>query len=118
MTTIANDVEHGEAHTPMLFGRFRTWLVMVAVVVILCGMLFGYDQGVIAGALAGMTASFNLSTVMQEVVTSLVTLGALVGALLGGGLADKFGGRGRWSSPACCSRWERPASPSPRARES
>jgi MFS family permease len=91
MTAIADDVEHGEAHTPMLFGRFRTWLVMVAVVVILCGMLFGYDQGVISGALAGMTAGFNLSTVMQEVVTSLVTLGALVGALLGGGLADKFG---------------------------
>jgi SP family galactose:H+ symporter-like MFS transporter len=65
----------------MLFGRFRTWLVMVAVVVILCGMLFGYDQGVIAGALAGMTASFNLSTVMQEVVTSLtVGLVAIAGA--------------------------------------
>ena len=53
MTAIADDVEHDEARTPMLFGRFRTWLVMVAVVVILCGMLFGYDQGVIAGALAG-----------------------------------------------------------------
>jgi sugar porter (SP) family MFS transporter len=75
----------------LLFGRFRTWLVMVAVVVILAGMLFGYDQGVISGALGGMTASFNLSTVMQEVVTSLVTLGALVGALLGGGLADRLG---------------------------
>ena len=75
----------------MLFGRFRTWLMMVAFVTILAGVLFGYDQGVIAGALGGMTASFDLSTTMQEVVTSLVTLGALVGALLGGGLADRFG---------------------------
>src|SRR5262245_54458051 len=75
----------------MLFGRYRTWLLMVGFVVILAGLLFGYDQGVIAGALDGMTASFDLSTTMQEVVTSLVTLGALVGALLGGGLADRFG---------------------------
>jgi len=91
MTEIAGAVETGELHTPMLFGRFRTWLVMVAFVTILAGVLFGYDQGVIAGALGGMTASFDLSTTMQEVVTSLVTLGALVGALLGGGLADRFG---------------------------
>ncbi len=90
MTAIADHVEHTET-TPMLFGRFRTWLAMVAFVVILAGVLFGYDQGVISGALAGMTATFDLSTRMQEVVTSLVTLGALVGALLGGGLADRFG---------------------------
>jgi sugar porter (SP) family MFS transporter len=91
MTAIADHVEPSDAHTPMLFRRFRTWLVMVGFVVILAGLLFGYDQGVIAGALGGMTASFDLSTTMQEVVTSLVTLGALVGALLGGGLADKLG---------------------------
>jgi sugar porter (SP) family MFS transporter len=91
MTVIADEAERGASRTPMLFGRFRTWLVMVGVVVILAGVLFGYDQGVIAGALSGMTASFDLSTTMQEVVTSLVTLGALVGALLGGGLADRWG---------------------------
>jgi len=91
MTALADDVERGETRTPMLFGRFRTWLIMVGLVVILSGLLFGYDQGVIAGALDGITATFDLSTRMQEVVTSLVTLGALVGALLGGGLADKLG---------------------------
>src|SRR4029078_6484069 len=91
MTEMAGAVESSELHTPMLFGRFRTWLAMVAFVTVLAGVLFGYDQGVISGALGGMTASFDLSTTMQEVVTSLVTLGALVGALLGGGLADRFG---------------------------
>jgi sugar porter (SP) family MFS transporter len=91
MTATAGTSLREESKAPLLFGRFRAWLVMVAVVVILAGMLFGYDQGVIAGALSGMTASFDLSTVMQEVVTSLVTLGALVGALLGGGLADRLG---------------------------
>ena len=118
MTETAGTVEPGETGTPMLFGRFRTWLVMVAFVIILAGVLFGYDQGVIAGALGGMTASFDLSTMMQEVVTSLVTLGALVGALLGGGLADRLDGREHWSSLVCFSRSERSASPSPRARES
>ena len=118
MTEIAGAVEPGEMRTPMLFGRFRTWLAMVAFVTILAGVLFGYDQGVIAGALGGMTASFDLSTTMQEVVTSLVTLGALVGALLGAVSRTGSGGRARSSSPACSSRSERSASPSPRARES
>ena len=49
MTALADDVERGETRTPMLFGRFRTWLIMVGLVVILSGLLFGYDQGVIAG---------------------------------------------------------------------
>src|SRR5215468_5720140 len=75
----------------MLFGRWRFWLAMLAFVVILAGVLFGYDQGVISGALGGITATFNLSTFMQEVVTSWVTLGALVGALIAGGMADKYG---------------------------
>jgi preprotein translocase subunit SecE len=34
----------------MLFGRFRAWLMVIAFVVILAGVLFGYDRGVIAGA--------------------------------------------------------------------
>ena len=97
MTVIADEAERAEeGHTPLLFGRFRTWLVMVGVIVILAGVLFGYDQGVIAGALGGMTASFDLSTLMQEVVTSLVTLGALVGALLGGAWPIASAARGRW----------------------
>jgi sugar porter (SP) family MFS transporter len=75
----------------MLFGRWRLWLALVAVVVILAGLLFGYDQGVISGALSDIASAFNLSTFMQEVVTSWVTLGALVGALIAGALADRRG---------------------------
>jgi len=67
---MASNVEGGALRTPMLFGRIRTWLMMVAFVTVLAGVLFGYDQGVIAGALGEMTASFDLSTRMHEVVAS------------------------------------------------
>jgi sugar porter (SP) family MFS transporter len=67
------------------------WLVVVLVVVIFAGGLFGYDQGVISGALPGIKAAFSLSLFMVQVVTSWVTLGALVGSLAGGAVGDGFG---------------------------
>jgi len=81
----------GQATPRLIFGRFRFWLFMVGVVVILTGLLFGYDQGVISGALGFIAKDLHLGTTLQEVVTSWVTLGALVGALLAGGLADRLG---------------------------
>ncbi len=48
---------------------------MVGLVVILTGLPFGYDHGVISGALQFIAKSFHLSTTLQEVVTSWVTLG-------------------------------------------
>jgi sugar porter (SP) family MFS transporter len=68
-----------------------TWLLVVLVVVLLSGGLFGYDQGVISGALSGIRAQFSLSPLIIEVVTSGVTLGALFGALAAGELADRLG---------------------------
>ncbi len=67
------------------------WLLVVLVVVLLSGGLFGYDQGVISGALNGIRAQFSLSPLIIEVVTSGVTLGALFGALGAGELADRIG---------------------------
>ena len=68
-------------------------LVGVAIVIMLAGVLFGYDQGVISGALDGIKKQFNVSTFLLEVITSWVTLGAMVGALVAGGLADRLGRR-------------------------
>jgi sugar porter (SP) family MFS transporter len=73
--------------------RLTKWLIGAASVVMLAGLLFGYDQGVIGGALGGIEQSFNIGTFAIEVITSWVTLGALVGALVAGGLADKIGRR-------------------------
>ena len=68
-------------------------MVKVAVVTMLAGLLFGYDQGVISGALDLIKADLGLGTFATEVITSWVTLGALGGALVAGGLADKIGRR-------------------------
>jgi SP family galactose:H+ symporter-like MFS transporter len=65
-------------------GRITKWLVGIAAVVMLAGLLFGYDQGIIAGALAGIEDDFHPSTFVIEVITSWVTLGALAGALVAG----------------------------------
>ena len=78
--------------TAPLAGQSVTpWLVVVLVVVLFSGGLFGYDQGVISGALHGIKATFSLSALLVEVVTSWVTLGALFGALAAGELADQIG---------------------------
>lgn len=66
-------------------------LLVVLAVVVVAGLLFGYDQGVISGALGGIERTFSLSSILVEVVTSWVTLGALGGSLLGGYLADHYG---------------------------
>ena len=69
------------------------WLLMVGVSILLSGILFGYDQGVIAGALEGIGRSFDVGTTATEIITSWVTLGALVGALVAGAVADRVGRR-------------------------
>lgn len=47
---------------PRLSGQSVTpWLVVVLVVVLFSGGLFGHDQGVISGALHGIKARFSLS---------------------------------------------------------
>jgi SP family galactose:H+ symporter-like MFS transporter len=68
-------------------------LLGVAMVIMLAGVLFGYDQGVISGALDGIKKDFHVSTFLLEVITSWVTLGAMAGALVAGALADRVGRR-------------------------
>jgi sugar porter (SP) family MFS transporter len=68
-------------------------LLAVGLVIMLAGLLFGYDQGVISGALDGIQKQFSVGTLLLEVITSWVTLGAMVGALVAGGMADRLGRR-------------------------
>ncbi len=73
--------------------RTSRYVLAVGLVLLLCGLLFGYDQGVISGALNGIQKEFEPSTLVIEIITSWVTLGAMVGALLAGALADRLGRR-------------------------
>ncbi len=73
--------------------RLTPWMLSVAGVTFLAGLLFGYDQGVISGALPLVTADLGLSTLQSEIITSWVTLGALAGALVAGSIADRLGRR-------------------------
>lgn len=68
-----------------------TIMLIVVAVIIMAGVLFGYDQGVISGALTGIQKEFGLGPLLTEVVTSWVTLGALFGSLIGGEMADRLG---------------------------
>ena len=45
MATTAAEASAGQVTPKLIFGRFRFWLFMVGLVVILTGLLFGYDQG-------------------------------------------------------------------------
>jgi len=65
----------------------------IGLVVMLAGLLFGYDQGVISGALSGIDKSFRPGTFVIEIITSWVTLGAMAGALVAGTLTERCGRR-------------------------
>ncbi len=69
------------------------FVIVVAAVSAIAGLLFGYDTGVISGALLFIKQDFHLSSTLQEVVTSAVLVGAVIGAISGGWLADRFGRR-------------------------
>jgi MFS transporter, SP family, galactose:H+ symporter len=87
------DSPAGAAPTGSGPGRTGIYLLAVGLVIMLAGLLFGYDQGVISGALTGIQKQFSVGTFLLEVITSWVTLGAMVGALVAGSLADRLGRR-------------------------
>jgi MFS transporter, SP family, galactose:H+ symporter len=49
---------------PLSRQTLTPWLVVVLVVVLFSGGLFGYDQGVISGALHGIKGTFSLSALL------------------------------------------------------
>src|SRR5229473_2285978 len=85
MATVVADARSLESHERFVY--------RVAVVAAICGLLFGYDTGVISGALLFVKRDFSLSPWMQSVVTSAVLAGAALGAGFSGRLTDRFGRR-------------------------
>jgi len=70
--------------------RFVIWIAIIAA---LCGLLFGFDTGVIAGAILFINKQFHLTPLATEIVVSSVLMGACMGAVFSGKAADLFGRR-------------------------
>lgn len=79
----------------VIIGNFRDkyFLQLIACIVAISGLLFGYDIGIISGALIFLTKDLHLSSVGSGLVVSSILLAAFFGALLSGKLADNFGRR-------------------------
>jgi MFS transporter, SP family, galactose:H+ symporter len=73
--------------------RMRPFVLLVASVAALGGLLFGYDTGVISGAILFITREFSLARGLQEFTISIVLIGAIVGSAGAGALADRIGRR-------------------------
>ena len=71
----------------------KIFLLLIALIAALGGILFGYDTGVISGALIFIKPTFHLSTFLTEVTVSSVLLGALIGAIGSGRMTDYYGRR-------------------------
>ena len=72
----------------------RPFVLLVASIAALGGLLFGYDTGVISGAILFIKKDFALGTQMQEFTVSIVLIGCILGSAAAGALADRFGRRG------------------------
>lgn len=70
-----------------------TYVMLVAGVAALGGLLFGYDTGVMSGALLFVGPEFTMSAHEEGLVTSMLLVGAAVGALAAGRVADRLGRR-------------------------
>ena len=73
--------------------HINLFVILVASIAAVAGILFGFDTGVISGAILYIQREFQLSATLEGVVVSSVLIGALIGAALGGRFADYFGRR-------------------------
>ena len=71
----------------------RPYVLLVASVAALGGLLFGYDTGVISGAILFISKDFSLSTHLQEFTISVVLIGCIAGSAVAGTIADTIGRR-------------------------
>jgi MFS transporter, SP family, galactose:H+ symporter len=71
----------------------RAYVLLVASVAALGGLLFGYDTGVISGAILFITKDFDLPTRLQAFTISVVLVGCMAGSVVAGSVADRIGRR-------------------------
>lgn len=96
-STTVNDID--QLPYPL---TFKTALIFTGATV--CGLLFGYDTGVISGVLLTINPQDISKKVItnfdKELITSITCLGSFFGSMLGFPLADKYGRR--MTLAICC----------------
>ena len=78
----------------------NNYLLKLALVTSLSGLLFGFDTAVINGALVYLVQQFKLSVWDTEMAAGSLLFGAIMGAAMGGRLSDRYGRRGMLSASA------------------
>jgi len=71
----------------------RPFVLLVAAIAALGGLLFGYDTGVISGAILFISKDFGLGRTLTEFTVSVVLAGCILGSIAAGYLADRIGRR-------------------------
>ncbi len=69
----------------------KGYVVRIASVAALGGLLFGFDTAVIAGTLQFLTKAFTLNASQLGLVVSATSIGCIPGAAVAGKLADSYG---------------------------
>jgi len=73
-----------------IFRADNRFVLSIALLAALGGMLFGFDTGIISGALPYIAKDFHLSSEGQSWIVGSLLLGAVIGALVSGKLADSL----------------------------
>ncbi|HEX3370608.1 MAG TPA: sugar porter family MFS transporter, partial [Candidatus Cybelea sp.] len=71
----------------------RPYVLLVASIAALGGLLFGYDTGVISGAILFITKQFVLDSRLVAFTISVVLIGCIAGSAVAGTVADRIGRR-------------------------
>ena len=69
----------------------KTNILVIAFIVTLGSLLFGYNTGVVNGSLVFMERDLVLTAFQKGLVSSSLTLAAAFGAVFGGSISDKIG---------------------------
>jgi sugar porter (SP) family MFS transporter len=80
----------------------KIYVVLIALVAALGGLLFGYDTAVVSGAIGFLEEFFKLSPAMTGWAASSALVGCIVGAAFSGMLCDRIGRKNTLLIAAVC----------------
>lgn len=96
-STTANDIDQVPC-------KLNSKIVLISAGACICGLLFGYDTGVISGVLLVIApqdiSQDEITDFQKELITSITCLGSFIGSIMGFPLSDRYGRR--MTMAFCC----------------